>query len=59
MPGPVPAIMDGQVAKQGLIAGEEFPQGIQEQRLAEASWPGEEVVLASSINRSAKPVLST
>ena len=38
--------MDGQVAEQGLIAGEEFTKGIQEQRLAEAPGPGEEVILA-------------
>lgn len=36
--------MNRQTTEQELIAGEEFPQGIEEQRFAETTRPGEEVV---------------
>ena len=45
-PAPVPAVMNRQAAEQGLVAGEKFAQGIQEQGFAEPPRPGEEVILA-------------
>ena len=38
--------MNRQATEQGLMTGEEFPQGIEEQGLAETTRPGEEVMAA-------------
>ena len=43
-PGPVPGIMNRQATEQGFIPSEKFPQGIEEQRFAETTRPGEEVM---------------
>ncbi len=43
-PAPVPSVMHLQPAERRFVAGERFGQGIEERALAEAAWPGEEVV---------------
>ena len=45
--GPVPAVVDGEVAEQRLVTLEQLLQGVHEQALAETPRAGEEVVLAS------------
>jgi hypothetical protein len=45
-PRPIPARVRLQPRKQRLAAREELRQRIQKQRLAEAPWPGQKVVLA-------------
>ena len=44
--GPVPVLVDVQPLEQGFVALEELLAGVEEQALAEAPRPGEEVMLA-------------
>ena len=53
-PPPVPSPMGLEPAEQGLVAGEELSEGVEEQRLAEAPGAREKVVLALVVQTQRK-----